>query len=61
MPTALIVEDEPEANKLLGMLLRLRGYQTESAFTGEEALQLVAEARAGRHLPGPDASRHQWL
>jgi len=45
MPTALIVEDEPEANKLLGMLLRLRGYQTESAFTGEEALHLVAKAQ----------------
>lgn len=44
MPTALIVEDEPEANKLLGMLLQLRGYQTESAFTGEEALRCV-EAR----------------
>ena len=45
MPTALIVEDEPEANKLLGMLLQLRGYQTESAFTGEEALHLVAKAQ----------------
>jgi CheY-like chemotaxis protein len=43
MPTALIVEDEPEANKLLGMLLRLRGYRTESAFTGKEALQLVEQ------------------
>lgn len=43
MPTALIVEDEPEANKLLGMLLRLRGYQTVSAFSGKEALQLVGE------------------
>jgi CheY-like chemotaxis protein len=41
MPTALIVEDEPEANKLLGMLLRLRGYKSESAFTGKEAMQLV--------------------
>jgi CheY-like chemotaxis protein len=41
MPTALIVEDEPEANKLLGMLLRLRGYRTESAFTGKEALQII--------------------
>jgi CheY-like chemotaxis protein len=41
MPRALIVEDEPEANKLLGMLLRLRGYQTVSAFTGREALELV--------------------
>ncbi len=44
MPTALIVEDEPEANKLLGMLLRLRGYRTESAFTGKEALHLVSKA-----------------
>jgi DNA-binding response OmpR family regulator len=45
MPTALIVEDEPEANKLLGMLLRLRGYRIESAFTGKEAIQLVARSQ----------------
>ncbi len=45
MPTALIVEDEPEANKLLGMLLRLRGYRTESAYTGQEALHLVARSQ----------------
>src|SRR3954463_7888531 len=45
MPTALIVEDEPEANKLLAMLVRLRGYQTDSAFTGNEALEKV---RGGR-------------
>jgi CheY-like chemotaxis protein len=41
MPIALIVDDEPEANKLLGMLIKLRGYQTKSAFTGGEALQCV--------------------
>jgi DNA-binding response OmpR family regulator len=41
MPTALIVEDEPEANKLLGMLLRLRGYKTTPAFTGKGALEHV--------------------
>ncbi len=41
MPTALIVEDEPEANKLLAMLVQLRGYTTESAFTGQEALDKV--------------------
>jgi CheY-like chemotaxis protein len=41
MPTALIVEDEPEANKLMAMLLRLRGYGTQSAFTGRDALQHV--------------------
>lgn len=38
MPTALIVEDEPSANKLLSMLVQLRGYQTDSAFTGGEAI-----------------------
>ncbi len=41
MPTALIVEDEPQANKLLSMLVQLRGYTTESAFTGQEALEIV--------------------
>jgi CheY-like chemotaxis protein len=41
MPTALIVEDEPEANKLLSMLVQLHGYATESAFTGSEALEKV--------------------
>jgi CheY-like chemotaxis protein len=41
MPTALIVEDEPEANRLLAMLVQLRGYRTESAFTGGEALEKV--------------------
>src|SRR5262249_26344966 len=38
MPTALIVEDEPEANKLLAMLVQLRGYQTESALDGASAM-----------------------
>jgi CheY-like chemotaxis protein len=41
MPLALIVEDDPEANTLLAMLLRLRGYETESAFRGEQAIELV--------------------
>ncbi len=41
MRTALIVEDEPEANKLLSMLVQLHGYATESAFTGSEALAMV--------------------
>src|SRR5262249_14670172 len=43
MPTALIVEDEPEANKLLAMLLQLRGYQTVSAYRGGEALEKLRE------------------
>ena len=45
MPKALIVEDEPEANELLAMLVQLRGYQTDSAFTGREALNKVERAR----------------
>jgi CheY-like chemotaxis protein len=43
MRTALIVEDEPEANKLLAMLLQLRGYRTESAYRGAEALEKIRE------------------
>ncbi len=43
MPTALIVEDEPEANKLLGMLLKLRGYQSTAAFSGAEALSYLKD------------------
>jgi CheY-like chemotaxis protein len=43
MPTALIVEDEPQANQLLAMLLQLRGYRTESAFDGAEALTKIRE------------------
>ena len=61
MPTALIVEDEPEANKLLGMLLRLRGYRTESAFTGKEALRARREGASRHHLPRPDAPRPERL
>jgi CheY-like chemotaxis protein len=45
MPDALIVEDEPEANKLLSMLVQLRGYRTDSALTGAEALAVVARHR----------------
>jgi DNA-binding response OmpR family regulator len=41
MPTALIVEDEPEANRLLSMLIQLRGFRTESAFTGNQALEMA--------------------
>ena len=43
MPTALIVEDEPEANKLLSMLVKLRGFTTVSAFTGREAIERAGE------------------
>lgn len=45
MPTALIVEDEAEANKLLAKLIQLRGYRTVSAFTGGEALAAIERER----------------
>jgi DNA-binding response OmpR family regulator len=45
MPTALIVEDEPDANRLLALLVQMRGYKTQSAFTGGEALDKVQESR----------------
>jgi CheY-like chemotaxis protein len=45
MPTALIVEDEPAANQLLAMLVQLKGYQTESAFTGCEAIRKADNSR----------------
>ena len=40
--TLLIVDDEPQALKLLETLLQHEGYQTLTASSGEEALQLVA-------------------
>jgi CheY-like chemotaxis protein len=43
MPTALIVEDEPEANKLLGMLLKFRGYRSTAAFNGADALRHLTD------------------
>jgi DNA-binding response OmpR family regulator len=43
MPTALIVEDEPEANKLLAMLVQLRGYQTRSALDGAQAFDHLSK------------------
>jgi DNA-binding response OmpR family regulator len=45
MPKALIVEDEPEANELLAMLVQLRGYETSSAFNGHEALEQVERVK----------------
>lgn len=46
MPNALIVEDEPEANRLLSMLVQLRGYRTRSAFTGGEAIAAMEEGES---------------
>jgi CheY-like chemotaxis protein len=45
MPTALIVDDEPEANLLLARLIEFRGYRVDSVFTGAEALTYLEANR----------------
>ena len=41
----LVVDDEPQIRKALGINLRARGYEVELAATGEEGLRLAAERR----------------
>ena len=43
-PTILIVDDEAQARRLLAVLLRPEGYRTESAASGEEALDAIARS-----------------
>jgi CheY-like chemotaxis protein len=43
MHNVLIVDDEPEANRLLAMIVQLGGHRTRSAFTGEQALSLARD------------------
>ncbi len=45
MSFALIVEDEPEANRLLCLLVQMRGYRTASAFNGTEAFRKLGSDR----------------
>ena len=41
MASILIVDDEPEATATLAKFLETRGYKTETAANGSEALELV--------------------
>lgn len=55
----LVVDDEPQIRKALGINLRARGYEVELAATGEEGLRLAAEqpvdlALVDLGLPGID-------
>ena len=55
----LVVDDEPQIRKALGINLRARGYEVELAASGEEGLQLAAErhidvALVDLGLPGID-------
>jgi CheY-like chemotaxis protein len=43
MPTALIVDDEPGANRLLAMLVALRGYESHAAFDAAAGERLARE------------------
>ncbi len=44
-PTALIIDDEPDANALLGMLVAHRGYQIASALDGNVALERLEDSQ----------------
>ncbi len=45
MTRVLVVDDEPQIRKALGVNLRARGYDVDLAATGEEALHLAAARR----------------
>jgi DNA-binding response OmpR family regulator len=40
---ALIVEDDPDARKVLSLILKLDGYQIHSAAGGQEAMTVLAD------------------
>ena len=44
-PTLLVVDDEPEINKLVARIFEKRGYRVNSALDGAEALASVARDR----------------
>ena len=44
-PTLLVVDDEPEINRLVARLFEKRGYRVVSALDGAEALAQVARER----------------
>ena len=39
----LVVDDDPDINRLLRVRLKSRGFQVEGASNGEEALRLLGE------------------
>jgi CheY-like chemotaxis protein len=41
--TVLVVDDEPQVNRLVGITLKRAGYLTESATDGVEAIEKLAE------------------
>ncbi len=45
MPTALIVDDEPQASQLLARVVALRGYETFTAPDAASARRFVSEHR----------------
>jgi two-component system phosphate regulon response regulator PhoB len=42
-PTLLVVDDEPEINKLVARIFEKRGYRVRSAIDGAEALAAIAK------------------
>jgi len=45
MKTVLVVDDQPDVGDCLGALLESAGYQVRVAYSGEQGLTSVAEAR----------------
>lgn len=45
MPRILVVDDEPTITDTLSVILRLNGYETMPAYSGEEAVRLASEFR----------------
>jgi len=41
--TVLVVDDEPQVNRLVGITLKRAGYTTQSASDGAEAIEKLAE------------------
>ena len=58
MPTALIVEDDPDQAQMAARLLRYRDFDSDIAPTGGEGLAMARVAEARRHPARPDAPRH---
>ena len=61
MPTALIVEDEPEANRLLSLLVQTSQVSNRKRLDRPASDQPAGWHDARRHLSRPDAARHQRL
>jgi len=59
MTRVLVVDDEPQILRALGINLRARGYEVDLAPDGEQALTLAARHHPDVVVLGPRAARHR--